>query len=337
MRDVAVVSFARRVEPRFELDEVEMLAPCIAEALAAASLERRDVGFTVSGSCDYLGGRPFSFVMALDAVGAWPPIRESHVEMDGAWALYEAWVALQHGDIDVALVYAFGRSSQGELAEVLGAQLDPYTVAPLGIDATSLAALQARAMLDAGRCTERDMALVAARRRGGDADALLKTPYVAAPLRAHDCAPSADGVAAVVLVAGERARACCARPAWIRGIDHRVEPHALGNRDLTRSSSTTVAAEKAGVGEGRVDVAEIDAPFSHQELLVRKALGLGDAVTTNPSGGPLAGWPFIVSGLLRIGEASRRVHAGEASRAVAHATSGPCLQQNLVCVLEAEQ
>ena len=36
MRDVAVVSFARRVEPLFELDEVEMLAPCIAEALSAA-------------------------------------------------------------------------------------------------------------------------------------------------------------------------------------------------------------------------------------------------------------------------------------------------------------
>jgi acetyl-CoA acetyltransferase len=337
MRDVAVVSFARRVEPRFELDEVEMLAPCIAEALAAAKLERRDVGFTVSGSCDYLGGRPFSFVMALDAVGAWPPIRESHVEMDGAWALYEAWVALQHGDIDVALVYAFGRSSQGELAEVLGAQLDPYTVAPLGIDATSLAALQARAMLDVGRCTELDMASVAARSRGGDPEALLKTPYVAAPLRAQDCAPPADGVAAVVLVAGERARACCERPAWIRGIDHRVEPHALGNRDLTVSSSTKLAGERAGVGKGRVDVAEIDAPFSHQEILVRQALGLGDAVKTNPSGGPLAGWPFIVSGLLRIGEASRRLHAGEASRAVAHATSGPCLQQNLVCVLEAAQ
>src|SRR5262249_42500949 len=128
MRDVAVVSFAHRLEPRADRDEVEMLAPTIAEALAAAKVERRDVGITVSASCDYLGGRPFSFVMALDAVGAWPPIRESHVEMDGAWALYEAWVALQHGDIDVALVYAFGRPSQGDLRDVLVTQLDPYVV-----------------------------------------------------------------------------------------------------------------------------------------------------------------------------------------------------------------
>ena len=31
-----------------------------------------------------------------------------------------------------------------------------------------------------------------------------------------------------------------------------------------------------------------------------------------------------------------RITAGEADRGVAHATSGPCLQQNLVCVLEGE-
>ncbi len=338
MRDVAVVSFASRVVARAEEDEVEMLAPVIAEALAAAKLERRDVGFTVSGSCDYLGGRPFSFVTALDAVGAWPPIRESHVEMDGAWALYEAWVALQHGDFDVALVYAFGRSTQGSLHEVLGAQLDPYTVAPLGVGALELAALQARAMLDAGRCTERDMAAVVARARGGDGtagvDALLAAPYVASPLRAHDCAPPADAVAAAVLVAGDRARACAARPAWIRGIDHRIEPHALGARDLTRSASVELAASRAGVGRGAVDVAEIDAPFSHQAILVRTALGLGPSTAVNPSGGALVAWPYIVSGLLRIGEASRRIHDGRAGRAVAHATSGPCLQQNLVCVLE---
>jgi acetyl-CoA acetyltransferase len=159
---------------------------------------------------------------------------------------------------------------------------------------------------------------------------------VAAPLRAHDCAPPADGVAAAVLVAGDRARSCCKRPAWIRGIDHRIEPHSLGSRDLARSSSTELAANKAGVATRPADVAEIDAPFAPQELLLRRALGLGDDVAVNPSGGPLAGWPYIVSGLLRIGEAAGAVHAGRAGRAVAHATSGHCLQQNLVCVLEGE-
>jgi acetyl-CoA acetyltransferase len=105
-------------------------------------------------------------------------------------------------------------------------------------------------------------------------------------------------------------------------------------RDLTISTSTRLAAEKAGV-RGPIDVAELHAPFAHQELILREALGLDPDVDVNPSGGALAANPMMVAGLTRLGEAAARIFAGAARRAVAHATSGPCLQQNLVCVLEA--
>ncbi|QSQ14995.1 thiolase domain-containing protein [Myxococcus landrumensis] len=349
-REVAIVSFAQSPSVRREWarDDVELLLPVIQEALGQAGLRKEEMGFTASGSSDFVTGLPFSFVLALDAVGAFPPIEETHVEMDGAWALYEAWVRLSLGDVDTALVYAFGRSSLGEPRDVLGMQLDPYYVAPLAPDAISLAALQARALLDSGRATERSLAEVAARSRrnakanpnaqlSGDVlpEALLDAPYLVAPLRRHDCPPISDGAVAVVLAAGEKARAATARPAWIRGIDHRIESHGLGMRDLTRSPSTALAAANAGVGQGSVDVAEVHAPFTHQELILREALGLNGDVDLNPSGGALAANPLMSAGLIRIGEAARRVMDGSARRAVAHATSGPCLQQNLVCVLEA--
>ena len=44
----------------------------------------------------------------------------------------------------------------------------------------------------------------------------------------------------------------------------------------------------------------------------------------------------MAAGLVRIAEAARRISDGGADRALAHATSGPCLQQNLVCVMEGE-
>jgi acetyl-CoA acetyltransferase len=304
MRDVAIVSFAQFSVPRSEQDEVEMLVPVISQAIRDSGVPKGEIGFTVSGSCDYLGGRPFSFVMALDAVGAWPPISESHVEMDGAWALYEAWVRLQHGDVDSALVYAFGRSSQGNLRDVMVSQLDPYFVAPLAPDWVSLAGLQARALCDAGRCSESVGASVVA-------------------------PEPRDGASAVVLVAGNLARRVCARPAWIRGIDHRIEAHSLGVRDLTRSRSTRLAAEKAGAVGRIFDVVELHAPFAHQEIILRDELGLG------AQGGAGPARPFIVAGLNCIGDAASRVIGGTARSALAHATSGPCLQQNLVCVLEA--
>ena len=295
MRDVAIVSFASFVSQSADQDDTEMLVQVIGEALAEAGVSKNEIGFTCSGSCDYLGGRPFSFVMALDAVGAWPPIQESHVEMDGAWALYEAWVRLQHGDIDTALVYAFGRATQGNLDEVRATQLDPYYVAPLWPGAARLAELQARAVGDT--------------------------------IGAHRYA---DGASAIVLAAGDAARRMSKRPAWIRGIDHRIEAHSLGARDLARSASTETAARRAGAHGKRADVAALHAIYKHEERILRDALALPkETRVATPEHDP-----FIVTGLNCLGHAARAIKGG-AKSAIAHATSGPCLQQNLVCVLEA--
>ncbi|MFN8041640.1 MAG: thiolase domain-containing protein [Acidimicrobiales bacterium] len=350
-RDVAIVSFAQTKSERAvsDINEVEMLMPILGEAMAAAGITKDRVDFVCSGSSDYLAGQPFSFVMTLDAFGPWPPISESHVDMDGAWAVYEAWVKMQTGKVDVALIYAYGKSSPGDIRRVLTRQLDPYYLEPLWVDPVAMAALQARLGLEAGTYTVEQMAEVAARSRrsaasnpfaqvSGDVDVaeLLASDEYLSPLRPHDCPPISDGAAVVVLAADDVARELSDRPAWIRGIDHRIEAHALGVRDLTRSVSTEQAAAKAGVGDGPVHLAELHAPFTHQELLLAQALGLGDETAINPSGGALCANPIMTAGLIRMGEAATRISRGDGDRAVAHATSGPCLQQNLVCVLEGE-
>ena len=56
----------------------------------------------------------------------------------------------------------------------------------------------------------------------------------------------------------------------------------------------------------------------------------------NPSGGALCGNPMFAAGLARIGSAASEIMAGRADVALGHATAGPALQQNLVCVLEAK-
>ncbi|WP_406155035.1 thiolase domain-containing protein [Streptomyces sp. NBC_01023] len=346
MRDIAIVAFAQSDHLRRtdECSEVEMVMPVLHRVLAQTGLKTSDIGFTCSGSSDYLAGRAFSFTMTLDGVGAWPPISESHVEMDGAWALYEAWVKLLTGEADTALVYSYGKSSPGSVRDVLTRQLDPYYVAPLWPDSVALAALQAQALIDAGETDEPALAGVAARSRGdaaGNSHAQLpgarpQGDYLVRPLRTGDCPPIGDGAAAVVLAAGDRARDLCERPAWIRGMDHRIEAHSLGVRDLTDSPSARLAAERAGAFERPVDTAELHAPFTSQEVVLRKALRLGDDVRVNPSGGALAANPVMAAGLIRLGEAAARIHRGESDRALAHATSGPCLQQNLVAVLEGE-
>ena len=345
--DIAVVAFAQKSSDSTRSNEAELLMPVIQQAVTSVGLTTQDMGFVVSGSSDYAVGRPFSFVSGLDAVGAWPPLQESHVEMDGAFALFEAYLRLQHGDIDTALVYSFALESGSDMARTMALQLEPYTTAPLFIDMHSMAALQARAALSAGTATEQDAAEALARslRDGAanphalrsDASAtaedVLAQPTTYAPLRDIDLPPVTDSCAVVVLAAGDRARELTDTPVWITGIDHRIEAHALGLRELAHSVSTRQAAEGAGV-DGTYDLAELHAPYAYQELIVRSALGLNGATLINPSGGAICTNGLMAAGVTRIGEAASRLAKGDGERAIAHAHSGPCLQQNLVATLE---
>jgi acetyl-CoA acetyltransferase len=140
----------------------------------------------------------------------------------------------------------------------------------------------------------------------------------------------------MIIAAEEVVEKASAPPVWITGLDHRLDSHQPGGRDLTVSPSTQLAGEAAGVNKGKIDLAELHAPFTHQEIILKEALGLSDDVTINASGGALAANPLMCAGLARLGEAYRQIQDGKGQRAVAHATSGPCLQQNLVCVLEGQ-
>jgi acetyl-CoA acetyltransferase len=140
----------------------------------------------------------------------------------------------------------------------------------------------------------------------------------------------------MVIVAGERAKEVCARPVWIRGFEHRIDPPALGVRDLTRAPSAEASAKAADIHGGKIDFVELDAPYTHQELILREAMGLADDVRVNPSGGSLCTRTLFSCGMNRIGDAAARIASGDGDRAVAHATQSHCLQQNLVVVLEGE-
>jgi acetyl-CoA acetyltransferase len=347
--DIAVVGFAHAPHVRRTdgtTNGVEMLLPCFAEIYDDLGITQHDIGFWCSGSSDYLAGRAFSFLNAIDSIGAVPPINESHVEMDAAWALYEAYIKILTGEVETALVYGFGKSSAGTLRRVLALQTDPYTVTPLMPDAVSMAGLQARLGLEAGKWTQEQMAQVAldswavAQRTDSEKpaksiDELLARPFFADPLHRHDIAPITDGASIVVLASGDRARELRERPAWITGFEHRVETPVIGARDITTSPSTAASAASATGGDtGSIDVAEIYAPFSHQQLILTEAIGLKPSTRINPSGGALAANPMFSTGLERIGFAARHIFDGSARRVLAHATQGPVLQQNLVAVME---
>ena len=224
-----------------------------------SGIGRKEIGFTCSGSATTSPARRSRSSSGLDAVGAWPPIRESHVEMDGAWALYEAWVRLQHGDVDTALVYAFGKSSPGDLPTCSACSSTRTTWRRCGPTRSSIAALQARAWLDAGH-DEREMAEVAARSRPRRRRTTRTRRSRATPT-STSCSPSRTSWRRCASTTARRSPTapprscsppatgharCRERPAWIRGIDHRIEAHGLGVRDLDHVAVDAAAGERRG-------------------------------------------------------------------------------------------
>jgi hypothetical protein len=160
-------------------------------------------------------------------------------------------------------------------------------------------------------------------------------PYVVVPLapRPEDLAglqasepftalPVCAGAAAVVLAVDRSG-------VIVRGVEQRVDSHHLGARDLTRSASTAAAASALGLSGSPIDVLEVHAPFSHQARLVVEAVGAEVATVRRADADPI-----MVTGLLRVVDAANAVLHDDAHRAVAHATNGPCLQHNLLCLLE---
>ena len=275
-----------------------MLMPVIEDVRAKAGLTQADIGFTCSGSTDYLSGQAFSFVSTLDGIGPWPPIQESHVEMDGAFALYEAWVKLQLGDVDTALVYCYGKSAPGPIHEVLSRQLDPYHVAPLWPDAD-----QPRRPAGPG----------AARRRQGHARRTSpRSPPAAAATPRRTRTPSWRGTARSRttstsrylvdplrkerlpadhrrrLRGGPRRRRPGPRAPRAPGVDpgHRPPHRADGARPARphRRRPRPGRPARRPAPTGAFDVAELHAPFSPQELILREALGLGDHGQREPVG-----------------------------------------------------
>ncbi len=339
MTRVAAVGFASEVALVSDgRSDAELLAPVVDRAIATSGISLSDIGVLGTASSEFLNGVVGNVMGAFDAVTGWPPSAHSHLEADGAFALYESWVRLMAGQGRAALVCAFSRPLAEDKRSVLSLQLDPYLVQPLGPSAASLAALQARALVESGQYSESDFAAVVRARRGGpDVDDLLRRPYVASPLRASDCSTICSGAAAMVLAVDELLTRTTGRPAWIAGIGHRLERQSLGGRELCTSPSTRAVATDLGISGTALDVLEVHAPFSHQELILIEAVNASEIGAVNPSGGALPADPIMATGLIRIGSAAAAIMSGHANRVAAHATNGACLQHNLVCVMEGDR
>lgn len=374
---VAIVGWAQSplVERNEKIHKGELLSTTVREALAGSVLNIEDIDMVIDVSCDTMDGTSISNVFVIEHMGAFLK-EESKIEEDGAYGVLYAYLRLLAGAHTTAMIVAHGRTDTTPQF-YSWMTTDPFLLRPLGVEMVSAYALQARRYLAKYHLDDRPAAKVVVKNRNNGArnpytqvrspiaeEEVLASPVVASPIKLADASPKSEGAAVIILATEERAREISSRPVWIEGVGYNHDLYYPGHRELARPESLLRAArmayDQAGIRDPRqeTDFAEVYEPFSFTELMLYEGLGLtgegkgreliesgvalpGGSYPVNPSGGALCANPIMVTGMIRMIEASRQLTgiAGDlqvkrnTGRALVHSTSGMCLQSNIVYVI----
>lgn len=188
-------------------------------------------------------------------------------------------------------------------------------------------------------------------RREITVEQVMKSTYVASPLKMLDCSPITDGAAAVVLTSNE-ALIQNKPAAFVHAVVSATDTISLKHRKrLTGLDATRIAAEKAfdqaGINRDAIRIAELHDCFSIAELLAMEDIGFwkeGEAGTRIASGetrldnnGPLivntsgglkaSGHPVGATGIKQLGEVYLQLTQQAGKRQVENAQFG--LTQNV--------
>lgn len=325
---------------------------------------------------DHYVGKTCNTFLIHHYIGAYG-LSVDNVSGDTATAVNLAAIDILSGHYDIVLVIGINKESETLRPAIENCYFDHIFLQPLGLDYLIASALQAQKYMHTYNISREQCALAAVKSRSNarnnpyaqapmdiTVDDVLKSEMLASPISVLDARPAvSDGAVAIILASEETAKKITDKPVWIKGIANCYGRHHLGDRDLTSSDSLVTAAKKAYSMAGinnplkEIDVAEISAEYSYQELLWSEGLGFcekggggtfidkgfstmsGD-LPINPSGGFLAGNPLGVAGGARVVEAviqlreegdARQVQG--ARTALAHGFTGACGQTHCVMIL----
>jgi acetyl-CoA C-acetyltransferase/acetyl-CoA acyltransferase len=364
MRRVAVIGVGVTKFGLHDRTSAELFAEAAQDALTDAGVPATAVqalyyGNVVGGETEHQlhTGPQAASVLGVPSV---PTTRFETACASSHAAFRHAVMEIAAGVSDVVLVGGAERVlnvSTAESTEYFAYASDAVWEQPLGLTFPGVFALIARAHMEKYGTTEAQMAAVAVKNHRHGAlnpkaqfqkqitiDQVLRSAYVADPLKLYDCCPFSDGGAALVLASEEVARRH-RKPVWVLGSAAASDWMLLGDkRDLSRVPATERAAaaayRQAGVGPRDVDVVELHDCFTIAEIVATEGLGLfepgaggraaeagrtslGGEIPVNPSGGLKAkGHPIGATGAAQIAEIVTQIRGEAGPRQVDGAKTG---------------
>ncbi len=236
--------------------------------------------------------------LAADVLGL-NPLPATRVEgacASGSLAMRNAYLAIRAGEFDTALVVGVEKMTEVSVDEAgfaLGGASDAETELFVGASFPALYALMARSHMDKFGTTEEQLAAASVKNHKNASQNpyaqfrseiivadVMKSGYVASPLKLLDCSPITDGAAAVVLMATDVAKKMKMAG---KAIEIIASAQASDTLDLAHRKNLweTAAAKKAaqdaykqaGISEKDVSFAEVHDCFSIAEIMAIEALG----------------------------------------------------------------
>src|SRR5213594_3226435 len=364
MRRVAVIGVGVTKFGKHERTSAELFAEAAADALLDAELPASAVqalyyGNVVGSETEHQlhTGPQAASILGIPTI---PTTRFEAACASSHAAFRHAVMEIAAGVSDIVLVGGAERVlnvSTAESTEYFAYASDAVWEQPLGLTFPGVFALIARAHMEKYGTTEAQMAAVAVKNHRHGAlnpkaqfqkqitiDQVLRSAYVADPLKLFDCCPFTDGGAALVLASEEVARKR-PRAVWVLGSEAASDTMFVHEkRDLSRITATERAAaaayREAGKTPADVDVVELHDCFTIAEIVATEGLGffepgtggvaaekgwtsLGGKLPVNPSGGLKAkGHPIGATGAAQIAEIATQLRGEGGARQVDGARTG---------------
>lgn len=342
----------------------QLIAEAGIEAIQNAGIEGKDIQALFGGNMasGRFIGQEHTGALIADQLGL-NPVAATRVEnacASGGTALRMGYMAIKSGEYDTVAVGGIEKMTDvgtQQAAIALGGAGDQETELFHGASFPALYALMARAHMKEYGTTEEQMAAcsVQAHKNGMlnpksqfhreiTVEDVMKSGYIASPLKLLDCSPITDGAAAVILCETEKAKKICEQPIEIIASAQASDSLALANRkSLTEMLATKKAAQeaykKANLTVKDIDVVELHDCFSIANILAIEGLSffrqgkggkaveqgktaLNAEISVNPSGGLKCGHPVGATGVKQAVEITEQLKGKTGKRQVKGAKIG---------------
>ncbi len=346
---------------RHDVNGVELINEAVRACLADAGITRKDVDAIVIGNMDHFEGVNYVDTWSVDGNGALgkPIMKLTTGGTTGSTVAMAGYYHVASGLFNRVLVIGWEKNSESDTTGAITTAFDPFWDRPVFGGAVAGLALEATQYMAETGATEEDAAYVAVRERKHalnnpyahlhinlTIDDVMKSPYLAWPVKMGDMCPRTDGACAVLFVSEDVVEDFPQKPAWVLGTavrhlwaftsDPYVNNHKVGGDWFpAMEKATKELYEKVGITDAlnQIDVAELYLPYSFAGLRYMESMGfcergggpelvrsgatdMGGKCPVNPSGGVMSSNAIGATALLRVAEAALQIQGRAEARQV---------------------